>query len=477
MEDRAQLNRSLGPAHVWALAVGAIIGWGCFILPGNYLSWSGPLGALLGMVVGAVLMMFIAKAYGFLMGRYPVSGGAFAFSYVGFGRDHAFICGWFLVLTYLSIVPLNATALPIPVNFFLGNVLHVGYLYTLAGWDVHLAEIALACTTLVVFGYLNIRGVRFAGGSQLWMVVLMVGSVALLATGSLMDPQVSMKNLVPLFAPGKSAWVSILLVLALTPWAYMGFDTIPQAAEEIGFPPEKAKRLMFASILMGCVMYCVVILSTALASPWEAQVYPKVPVWATGTSIQASMGGFGVVVLMVGVVMGILTGINGFYLATSRLLFCMGRARILPPWFGEIHPKYKTPRNAVLFIMWVSFLAPWFGREAILWIVNMSALGMALGYAYTSFAAARLSRGTEEHRHRWIFYVGGVFSISVVAVLTLPNSPASLEMPSWIALGAWTLLGAIFYLGQAREFRRIPKAELDRLILDLEASEAAPSTV
>jgi hypothetical protein len=90
-------------------------------------------------------------------------------------------------------------------------------------------------------------------------------------------------------------------------------------------------------------------------------------------------------------------------------------------------------------------------------------------YSYTSFAAARFSRGTEESKYRWVFRAGGVFSISVIALLTLPQSPASLAMPSWIALGAWTLLGATFYLARARTYRRIPKQDLDRLILDIEA--------
>jgi amino acid permease len=82
MVERAHLERSLRPANVWALALGTIIGWGCFILPGDYLAWSGPLGACLGMIAGAAIMLCVAKAYGFLMGRQPVAGGAFAFAYV-----------------------------------------------------------------------------------------------------------------------------------------------------------------------------------------------------------------------------------------------------------------------------------------------------------------------------------------------------------------------------------------------------------
>jgi amino acid transporter len=175
----------------------------------------------------------------------------------------------------------------------------------------------------------------------------------------------------------------------------------------------------------------------------------------------------------VGIVMGIFTGINGFLLATSRLLFSMGRARILPPWFAEIHPKYQTPRNALVFILALSLLAPWFGRQALLWIVDMSALGMALGYGYTSFAAVRLSRGTEDAKDKRAFYVGGVFSVCILLLLTLPQSPASLERPSWIALGAWTLMGTLLYLWQAREFKKMPKLELDRRILDIETSQRA----
>jgi len=467
---RTQLEKSLRPANAWALALGTIIGWGCFILPGDFLSWSGPMGAVLGMAGGAVIMLFIARAYGFLVEKYPVAGGAFAFSYLGFGRNHAYVCGWFLVLTYLSIVPLNATALPIPVNFFLGNTLHVGYLYTLAGWDVYLAEVALACTTILIFGYLNIRGVRFAGRAQLWMVLLVVTSVVLLASGSMFNPETSVQHLKPLFAPGKTVWAAILPVLVLSPWVYIGFDTIPQAAEELGFPASKVNRLMFTAILLGCLMYVVTILSTAIASPWVEHIFPVIPHWATGDSIRESMGKPGVAVLMLGVVMAISTCINGFFIASSRLLFCMGRARVLPAWFGEVHPRYKTPRNALLFIIGVSLLAPWFGREAIIWIVNMSALGMALGYSYTCFAAVRMSRNAGQRRNRWVFRAGGALSLSVVALLTLPQSPASLAIPSWVALLAWMLLGAVFYIGRARAYQQIPKRELDRLILDLEVT-------
>ena len=66
---------------------------------------------------------------------------------------------------------------------------------------------------------------------------------------------------------------------------------------------------------------------------------------------------------------------NGFFMATTRLLFSMGRGKFLHPWFLKVHPKYGTPTNAVLFTLGLTLIAPFFGRSALNWIVDMSAMG------------------------------------------------------------------------------------------------------
>ena len=129
---------------------------------------------------------------------------------------------------------------------------------------------------------------------------------------------------------------------------------------------------MAAAILAGAGMYVVVLLSTGVVLPWR-ELLAGEPAWATGVTVRASLGTGGVTVLSVAVAMAIFTGINGFFMASSRLLFSMGRARLLPAWFGAIDPARGTPRNALLFTGAVSLLAPWFGREAIVWVVDMAA--------------------------------------------------------------------------------------------------------
>lgn len=101
--ESTSLNRSLKPIHVWALALGSIIGWGAFVLPGTtFLPKGGPLGTLIGMSAAGVIMAIIAASYGYMIKKYPVAGGEYTYALNTFGKKHAFVCVWFLILAYLS---------------------------------------------------------------------------------------------------------------------------------------------------------------------------------------------------------------------------------------------------------------------------------------------------------------------------------------------------------------------------------------
>lgn len=140
MEERAQLSRTLKPQWVWAIALGSSIGWGAFVLPNGWMATAGPLGAALGLGIGGLLMLVIAVSYGFMIRNFPVSGGEFAYAYLGFGRDQAYVCGWFLTLGYLSIVALNASALALLGKFVLPGIAQQGLMYNIAGWEVYFGE-------------------------------------------------------------------------------------------------------------------------------------------------------------------------------------------------------------------------------------------------------------------------------------------------------------------------------------------------
>lgn len=153
------LQRKLSPLNVWALALGSIIGWGAFVMPANtFLPNAGPLGTLIAMAAGAIIMVVIALNYSYMINHFPVAGGEFTFTNASFGPTCGFLCAWFLGLSYLAIVPLNATALALIGRNLFPNLTQWGYLYSVEGYSIYAGEILLAIIALALFAVFSIRG-------------------------------------------------------------------------------------------------------------------------------------------------------------------------------------------------------------------------------------------------------------------------------------------------------------------------------
>lgn len=467
MNKNDKLERSLSPINVYSLALGSIIGWGAFVMPGNlFLKTAGPLGTAIGMMIGAFIMIIIALSYGYLVQKFPVAGGEFAFAFKGFGRTHAFICAWFLGLSYLSIVPLNATALGLIGRYMFPGILQKGYLYTIAGWEVYLGEVLFASVALIIFAITSIKGIKVSGRIQTVMAFALVGSIALLSIVALFNNQTSLQNLKPLFSPANTPISGILAVVAIAPWAYVGFDSIPQAAEEFNFSPKKALGIMIVSILLGGLLYIAMNTVTAIVYPWNEFILSG-PFWATGAAVEQLMGQVGLFVLGIALISAILAGIIGFYMASSRLLLSMARAKALPNWFGVIHSEYKTPSNAIKFVLLISLITPWFGRQVLLWVVDMASIGAAIGYFYSSAAAFNLLRKENGSKVQLTFsFIGATLSLGFIVLLIVPGMPAYLTLPSRIALFVWIGLGVVFYVVSAKTYNKISDHELSRLIIN-----------
>ena len=151
------------------------------------------------MVLGALVMVIIAFSYAYMVPKYPKAGGEFAFAKACYGKLPAYVCGWFLVAAYLTNVPMNSTAIGLIVDGIFGPVLKWGFHYSVAGFEVWLGEIIAASAILVLFGILNIIGVKKAGFVQTVLVVLLVGSVFTLFIAALCSPYAKLSNIPPLW--------------------------------------------------------------------------------------------------------------------------------------------------------------------------------------------------------------------------------------------------------------------------------------
>lgn len=447
--NKGTLERSLSPASVWALALGSIIGFGCFILPTDFMAEAGPLGAVLGLLLGGVVMMVIGKNISFMIAVNPKSGGQVAYAADIFGKTHGYICGWMLSLGYVSIIALNATALGMLVKFVAPSLLRWGYLYQIAGWDVWLGEILLSSFFILLFAVFNLRGGKIAARMQVVMVVLMVGAVLLISLAAMLSDTATAGNLTPLFAPGKAPVTGVLAIVAMAPWLYLGFDTIPQTVEEYNFSPKKVPVLIFAAILCGAAVYAITCLATGVVFPWQ-QLVAAQHEWALGVAMETAVGTAGVLFLVVAICMGIFTGMNGFYMASSRLMYGMAEHGLLPKAFGRIHPRFKTPGTGILFAMGISLIAPWFGRQVISWVVDMCSVGTAIGYLYTCAAALVVQRRGKKTAlpariHPATCILGVACALGILLLLVVPGTPGSMGPQSWVAPLVWAAIGICFY--------------------------------
>lgn len=459
-----KLDRKLSVINVWALAFGSIIGWSAFALPGtSFLKNAGTLGTLIGMSLAVVVMIIISFNYNYMVNKYPVSGGEFTYAQAAFGNNHAFICSWFLGLSYIAIVPLNATGLPFIARGILGDVFQFGFSYQIAGYDVYLGEIILAASALIIFSFLGTRGVRFTGVFQSILTFMLVGGVAVVGIAALCSSKTSIDNLMPLFSPDKTPLAGILAVLAVAPYAFVGFDTIPQSAEEFKFSVRKTIAIMIVAIIFGGLCYVGINTIAASVVPngysgWYEYVsdidnLTGVKAVPALNAAQELLGIPGLVIICMAVLGALLSGVVGFYMASSRLLYSVSKENMLPKWFGYVHPKYKTPVNAIIFVMSISLIAPFFGRNTLVWIVDMSSVGAAIGYGYTSAAAFKLALKEKNKGIMFTGITGMIFAVICAVILLVPieGLGCSLSKESYICLVVWTVLGIVFkIIGNSR---------------------------
>jgi len=252
---------------------------------------------------------------------------------------------------------------------------------------------------------------------------------------------------------------AILAAFAIAPWAYVGFDAIPQAAEEFNFSFKKVSFIMIIAIVFGCFVYTSnnTVAAAALEN-WPDRVMAGE--WVVLVAAEELLGTFGKVLVGLGVSCAVLSGIMGFYLASSRLMYSMARDGYLPEWFGKVDPKYGTPKNAMLFCIIVSLSGPILGREALGWFVDMSAIGASIGYFFTSASTLVTIRRDKDGTPflKIMAGVGVAFSLifMVLQLIPIPGiNGVHFGKESYIMLIIWSVLGIIFYIKQRKLFSKI----------------------
>ncbi|NLB19764.1 MAG: APC family permease [Clostridium sp.] len=431
------MTKKLSRFDILALALGSIIGWGSFTLPGSkFLNESGIISTAIGFLLGGIAITFIQKGYHVMMRSHFEDGGEFSYTYTTMGKPHGFLVGWSLILAYLSMVPLNATAFVLVLKRIFGEGLNYIYLYEIAGYPVYLSEILIASAIIILFAFINIKGLKVSSRVQNVMIMIMMANIVVIFTYMIFTTDLTqMQN--TYFTGYTLNFSQIAKVFAVIPFLFVGFDVIPQMATDLGFEQGKATKIAIIAIFAGVVFYNLNNIITGMVyAPGEAKELE----WALGTAVLNHMGtiGFGLLALsLAGAVAG---GINGFTMAGSKLAGAMATYGFLPEKLSLVN-KQGVFHHGVKFIAAVSLLAPWFGRAVIIYIVDMSSLLAAITYFYVCYIAAKSVKGMEKIQAT----IGAAVSLSFIALLVIPGSPGRLSGGALIALAVWTVLGLIYY--------------------------------
>ncbi|MBQ3281820.1 MAG: amino acid permease [Eubacterium sp.] len=459
LENKAE-EKTLKPyvtrLGAFALAVGTAIGWGSLVVTNsNYLLNAGPVGSVIGMIIGAAIMLIMARNYFYMINCYPEAGGIYSYIKNVFGYDRAFLISWFVSLTYMAMLWANATSVPLFVRYFIGDIFQFGELYTLFGYKVYLGEILITLAVFITIGYICMRFKKAAMNLLIGTVLVFTAGIIVTFIGSFLKGAAA-GGFDPAFIPDTGVLRQVITITFITPWAFVGFENISHSAEEFSFQKEKVMGIFRTAILVTTLLYALVLLMSVTAYPEEYGSWlDYIRDLGNLSGIKALpafyvayryLGSAGVHIMMFALAGLVLSSLIGNTISLSRMFYALSRDKILPSKFTALSHD-GIPYKAVMLVMLVSLPVPLLGRTAIGWIVDVTTVGAILLYGFVS-AAAWVKAKREDDKGKALFGLVGlvimvIFGIYVVVTSTFGDGAMGRE--SQMIFIIWSVIGLFYF--------------------------------
>lgn len=448
------LKKELGAGEFFTLSFAAIVGIGWIVVLGDWLRGGGPLGAIIAFLMAGAVMMLVGLCYAEIATTIPASGGEIAYAYEVFGLRTSFVSGWFLALVWISATSFEA----ISTGWIAGIIfpaLRGTLVYSVRGAPVMSGSLTISLTGTAFLTALNYRGMKGSGRFQdvfTWTKIVI--SVLLVTVGIIWG---STRNLHPFFAKpagDTDRWTGMLSVLVTAPFWLAGFNAVAQVM------PEKEQQTSYrrvafallASIAAASIFYALLILSCSMAMPWIQLTRLEFP--AVGAFEAALHSILLAKMVLLSALLGLLATWNSVFVASSRVLYALGRARMIHPRFGTVHYQFGAPTFSILFVGVLSAAGILLGRSALLPIVSMDSSCFMLMYVIVCVSVIKL-RKTDPTRPR-PYSVPGGSATAVTATLAsaymlvesfyLPYASNARHIPlEWMLFLGWAVVGVLFW--------------------------------
>ncbi|WP_434756519.1 amino acid permease [Paenibacillus amylolyticus] len=437
--ESGALKRALGAFDLTTLGVGAIIGTGIFVLTGVAAAkYAGP-GLVLSFLLAGTICAFAALCYSEFASTIPASGSAYTYSYTAFGEVIAWILGWDLILEYGFASAAVASGWS-------------GYFQTLlSGFGLELPhaltsafnpekgtyfDITAAVITLIIT-FLLTRGVKEAARANGIMVAIKIIVVLIfIGVGVFYVQPANWHPFLPFGFSGVTAGAATVF------FAYIGFDAVSTAAEEVKRPQRDLPIGIIASLAVCTVLYIVVSLILTGIVPYN-MLNVSDPVAFAFEFVQ--LNGLSWIVSL-GAITGITTVLLVMMYGQTRLLYSMSRDGLLSPVFSKVSGKSQTPAIG----SWVAgaIVALFSGFISLGHLAELTNIGTLFAFAVVSLGIIVLRKNNPDLKRG--FRVPLVPLIPILSALGCFYLMTRLAALTWITFFGWLIIGLVIYFVYGR---------------------------
>ncbi|WP_003540516.1 amino acid permease [Desulfotomaculum nigrificans] len=431
---KQSLNRVLGAFDLTLLGIGAVIGTGIFVLTGVAAAQHAGPALILSFVIAGLACVFAALCYAEFSSTVPIAGSVYSYSYFTLGEIIAWLIGWDLILEYGLAVSAVAVGWSGYFQNLLGGfgvklpVALTGAIGTAPGAFFNFPAFAI----IFVITWLLSRGIKESARVNNIMVGVKVTVVLIFIAVGVW--YVKPANWTPFMPFGFSG---VMTGAATIFFAYLGFDAVSTAAEEVKNPKRDLPIGIIASLSICTVLYITVSAILTGIVPYSKLNVAAPVAFAMNFIGQNWFAGL----ISVGAICGITTVLLVMLYAQIRLFFAMSRDGLIPTVFSKVHPKLKTPYTSTwvtgLACATVASLVP---LDTLAHLVN---IGTLAAFMLVSISVLVLRKTHPDMKRS--FRCPAVPWIPILSVLFCGYLMYSLPSITWKLFTVWLVIGFVVY--------------------------------
>ena len=423
----AELKRDLGLWGAASIGIGAIIGTGIFVLLGVAAGLAGPsvifsfmiagLTALLTGLSSAELSSFITEA-----------GGSYIYTTKAFGRLPGFIIGWLVSFDYI----VGSSAVSIGFASYFTYFLHLP--------PIQSTIVAVAIVWPLILMMLNLKGIKEASGANNGLVFLKVSALILfiIVGTTYIFGHHNLSNYIPFFPTGINGMLSGAAIIF---FAFIGFNTVTMAAEEIKDPQKNVPRAVLLAFAVCTLLYILVALVAVGLLNWQILGMSAAPVEA---ALTVATNNFWILEFVaISALFATTSVILSSIIGGSRALFSMSRHKSLPVIFSRISKNGVPLFTVIISGISISLiiLVSYGNLDQLASIFNF---GTLLTFIFINLSLLKLRRSLPNIERR--FKVPYYPLTPILGIISCVGLAFYLNHNSLIYGGSWVLIGIVIFL-------------------------------